>query len=118
MTLRRARNGEVELACETFGSPEGEPLLLTTGNMCQMVWWPEDFCAALAERGFHVARFDNRDSGLSTHFHSHEPQHPVRTLFSAGDRAHTSADMVEDAMAVLDALGWSRHTWSAARWAA
>ena len=32
-----------------------------------MIVWPDDFCAALADRDFQVARFDNRDTGLSTH---------------------------------------------------
>ena len=33
----------------------------------QMLGWDEHFCNQLAERGFHVIRFDNRDVGLSTH---------------------------------------------------
>ena len=32
-----------------------------------MLYWPDEFCAALVDRGFAVARFDNRDAGLSTH---------------------------------------------------
>ena len=30
-----------------------------------MIAWPEAFCTALADRGFRVIRFDNRDIGLS-----------------------------------------------------
>jgi pimeloyl-ACP methyl ester carboxylesterase len=52
--------------------------------------WHDDFCAALVERGYHVARFDNRDSGLS----------------SRVDVDYTLRDMADDACAVLDALGW------------
>jgi pimeloyl-ACP methyl ester carboxylesterase len=40
------------------------------GTGAQMLAWHPDFCAALVERGFQVIRFDNRDSGLSTHFTS------------------------------------------------
>ena len=36
------------------------------GLGAQMISWHDDFCAQLAERGFHVIRYDNRDSGLST----------------------------------------------------
>jgi hypothetical protein len=50
------RNGEIEIAYETFGSTGGRPLLLIQGGMAPMLGWPEDFCAALVERGFHVAR--------------------------------------------------------------
>jgi hypothetical protein len=34
----------------------------------QMLYWPDDFCAAPADAGFAVTRFDNRDTGLSTRF--------------------------------------------------
>src|SRR5262249_30071681 len=68
MATGTARKGEVELAYETFGSPGGEPLLLIMGLGLQMLWWPDGLCRALAERGFDVTRFDNRDFGLSTHF--------------------------------------------------
>ena len=39
----------------------------------QMVGWPDGFCAALAERGFHVIRYDNRDIGRSTHLRHVRP---------------------------------------------
>lgn len=87
-----ARNGGIELGYEEFGRPGGEPLLLIMGLTFQMVWWPDEFCAELAARGFHVVRFDNRDTGLSTRL-------------AKGDK-YTAADMVCDATAVMDALGW------------
>ena len=62
-----ARHGAIELAYETFGAAEGEPLLLISGTGVQMLMWPDAFVAALADRGFCVTRFDNRDAGLSTH---------------------------------------------------
>jgi pimeloyl-ACP methyl ester carboxylesterase len=89
---RIARNGDVEIAYEEFGTPGGEPLLLIMGLTFQMVWWPDEFCERLAERGFHVVRFDNRDTGLSTRF-------------AKGDK-YTAQDMAADAVAVLDAVGW------------
>ena len=50
-----------------MAGPPGDPLLLVMGVGAQMLYWHDDFCAALAERRFWVARFDNRDAGLSTH---------------------------------------------------
>ena len=65
--MAAARNGDITIAYETFGSVGDEPLLLISGTGVQMLIWPEDFCAGLVSRGFQVARFDNRDAGLSTH---------------------------------------------------
>ena len=40
----------IQLEYETFGSPEGRPLLLTMGLGGQMILWDEAFCEALADR--------------------------------------------------------------------
>jgi len=104
--VRRARVGEVELAYETFGDPGGRPLLLVMGLGTQMLGWPDGFCAALAERGHHVVRFDNRDVGLSTHLH--DAPAPDLAAAMAGDLSSASyvlADLADDAAGLLDALG-------------
>jgi pimeloyl-ACP methyl ester carboxylesterase len=105
---RYARNGDVSIAYETFGDlTSGVPLLAIMGLDFQMVWWPDAFCAMLAEQGFAVARFDNRDTGLSTHFASGEKQSPWRALLGGTKPAYTTPDMLGDALAVMDALGWA-----------
>jgi pimeloyl-ACP methyl ester carboxylesterase len=53
----------IELAYQEMGDPDGEPLLLVMGLATQMIAWDEGFCTSLAERGFRVVRFDNRDIG-------------------------------------------------------
>jgi pimeloyl-ACP methyl ester carboxylesterase len=112
MTVKIARNGDVELAYETFGEEGGEPLLLIMGLGHQMLLWPDPFCEALAAAGFHVARFDNRDSGLSTHFDGAVPQEGARqqkwwqALLGQGAPPYSSMAYAEDALAVMDALGW------------
>jgi pimeloyl-ACP methyl ester carboxylesterase len=64
--MPRARTHDVELEYETFGR-EGDPaLLLIMGLGAQMIFWHDELCSALVERGFHVVRFDNRDVGRST----------------------------------------------------
>jgi pimeloyl-ACP methyl ester carboxylesterase len=83
MTTSKARNGEIELAYETIGPPDGEPLLLITG-VSQMIAWPDGFCGALVERGFRVTRFDNRDTGLSTHLRDAGP--PAKRPCCSGAR--------------------------------
>lgn len=87
--MDHAWNGTTRIAYETFGT--GDPMLLIMGIGSQMVIWPEEFCTALAERGFAVTRFDNRDTGLSTHF--------------PADAEYLVEDMADDAVAILDALG-------------
>jgi pimeloyl-ACP methyl ester carboxylesterase len=106
MTVRMARNGEVQLAFETFGNAGGEPLLLITGLGHQMLLWPDGFCEALAEAGFHVARFDNRDSGMSTYFDTPDDQKWWQALLGGGKPPYTSDAFVDDALAVMDTLGW------------
>jgi pimeloyl-ACP methyl ester carboxylesterase len=38
-----------------------------------MLYWHNDFCAALVDNGFQVVRLDNRDSGESTHLDGPAP---------------------------------------------
>lgn len=105
--IKYARNGDVSIAYETFGDiGSGVPLLGIMGLDFQMVWWPDAFCAMLADRGFAVARFDNRDTGLSTHFSSGQRESPWRALLGGTKPAYTTLDMLDDALAVMDALGW------------
>lgn len=105
--IKYARNGDVSIAYETFGDlGSGVPLLGIMGLDFQMVWWPDAFCAMLADRGFAVARFDNRDTGLSTHFSSDQRESPWRALLGGTKPAYTTLDMLDDALAVMDALGW------------
>ncbi|MBR7825477.1 alpha/beta hydrolase [Actinospica sp. MGRD01-02] len=101
MAVESARNGPVDLAYETVGPPGGEPLLLIMGLDSPMRWWPDGFCAELADRGFTVARFDNRDTGRSTR----TAGRPCSAAGRAG-AGYSALDMIEDARAVLDALAW------------
>ncbi len=57
----------VTLCYETFGDPSRPTALLVMGLGVQMIGWSDDFCNQLADAGFHVVRFDNRDVGHSTH---------------------------------------------------
>jgi pimeloyl-ACP methyl ester carboxylesterase len=115
--VRYARNGSVRIAYETFGNPRSaEPLPLIMGLDFQMLWWPDGFCRALANRGFAVARFDNRNTGLSTHVST-----PVRTrrrrgLTGRAGPAYTARDMVDDAVAVRTSAAGTGPWWGA-RWA-
>ncbi|MYW63173.1 alpha/beta fold hydrolase [Streptomyces sp. SID8379] len=106
----------VSLAYETFGDPADPAVLLVMGFGAQMLGWHEDFCRALAERGRHVIRYDNRDCGLSTKFDG-RPVDMARFIgaVSSGDVAgaramipYTLRDMADDGIGLLDALGIER----------
>ncbi|WP_170223208.1 alpha/beta fold hydrolase [Nonomuraea turkmeniaca] len=97
--MRAAANG-IDIAYETFGSPAGRPLLLIMGLGAQLIHWDEELCRLLAEQGHHVVRFDNRDAGLSTHFHdAGVPQAGAPTPYFLDD-------MADDAAGLMDAFGW------------
>jgi pimeloyl-ACP methyl ester carboxylesterase len=105
MTERFARHDGVRIAYDVEGSPDGEPLLLIMGLGLQMLFWPDSFRALLIDAGFRVARFDNRDVGLSTHLSELGSPTPLSFALRRGP-GYGLADMAGDALAVLDALSW------------
>ncbi|MCJ9690654.1 MULTISPECIES: alpha/beta fold hydrolase [Rhizobium] len=92
MTERMIKFDNVEIATQAFGNPAHEPILLIMGAMASMLWWPDDFCQKLADHGFYVIRYDNRDTGRST-------------IYPPGEPPYAMDDMAEDAIRVLDGYG-------------
>ncbi len=92
---------------------QGTPLLLVMGLGAQKVLWPEGLCDMLAQRGFAVARFDNRDVGESSRL-DHLGVPSLRTAmlrWAAGLEVRAPyqlSDLAQDAFAVMDALGWKQ----------
>jgi pimeloyl-ACP methyl ester carboxylesterase len=105
MSERFCKAGEVELCYETFGEPGRPALLMIMGLGTQMIAWHDDLCRALADRGFLVIRYDNRDVGHSTRF-DHVPPPTISELLRRRPRrlAYTLADMAADGAGLLDAL--------------
>src|SRR3954467_2479785 len=104
--IQRAQVGDLEIAYETFGDAGHPPVLLVMGLATQMIGWPDEFCAGLADRGYFVIRFDNRDIGLSTHLDSAGVPDILTVL--GGDSssvAYGLADLADDTVGLLDALG-------------
>jgi pimeloyl-ACP methyl ester carboxylesterase len=103
---RMAPANGIELAYQEMGEPDGEPLLLVMGLATQMIAWDEELCALLAERGFRVVRFDNRDIGRSTKITSAGV--PSRLDMMIGRRAsapYLLRDMAGDTVGLMDHLG-------------
>jgi len=103
--MPRIQANGLEFEYETFGEPGNPPLLLVMGLGAQMVTWPEEFCRKLAQRGFYVIRYDNRDVGLSSRLDHLGVPDPMQVFARAVPPAYTIDDMADDAAGVLDALG-------------
>jgi pimeloyl-ACP methyl ester carboxylesterase len=96
----------IDVAYQRLGDAGAPPLLLIMGIAAQSITWPDSFCHALVDRGLQVIRFDNRDSGLSTHMTDAAPPNLPAAL--AGDfssASYTLSDMSADTVGLLDALG-------------
>jgi pimeloyl-ACP methyl ester carboxylesterase len=99
----------IEVVYDTFGGRQAPPMLLIMGLANQMTGWREAFCAQLAGRGYWVIRFDNRDTGLSTHFDQLEPPGLLALAWAyllgrPIEVPYTLSDMSNDALGLLDAL--------------
>jgi pimeloyl-ACP methyl ester carboxylesterase len=97
----------ITLCYQTFGEPTADPLLLVMGLGGPMNWWDPGFCSMLVDAGFFEIRYDNRDTGRSTHL----PGRVTRTMLvqaalGRGARPpYTLDDLAGDAFALLDHLG-------------
>ena len=74
-----ASNG-IELFYESRGPENGEPIVFVMGLSAQMVFWPDTLLDALADKGYRVIRFDNRDVGKSTRIRKPINQGPIAAI--------------------------------------
>lgn len=92
--MARINANGIAIEYETMGNPEDPAILLIMGFAFQMTRWPAGFRRALADAGFHVIWFDNRDIGLSAEM--------------ADMSSYTLTDLAADSAGLLDALGITR----------
>ncbi|MEE9376724.1 MAG: alpha/beta hydrolase [Candidatus Lokiarchaeia archaeon] len=107
--MPKAKVNNIEIEYETIGDEISKPLLLIAGLGSQMLAWSDEMCESLANRGFYVIRFDNRDVGLSTKLEDAGLPNflEINTAYARGEIPevpYTLEDMVDDAIGLLDAL--------------
>ncbi|MBT9487225.1 MAG: alpha/beta fold hydrolase [Rubrivivax sp.] len=100
----------LQIEVDVQGPAEGQPLLLVMGLGMQLVAWPQALVDLLVARGFRVIRFDNRDAGLSQGFDAYGMPNMALAALRYFLRLRVPspyrlADMAQDAVGVLDALG-------------
>jgi pimeloyl-ACP methyl ester carboxylesterase len=105
-----AKANGIEIAYEEFGARDAPAILLIMGLGAQLTRWSDAFCRRLADAGFHVIRYDNRDVGLSTKFEAAGIPN-VGALFQRAmqgqpvDAPYTLEEMARDGLGLMDTLG-------------
>src|SRR5690606_36768936 len=102
----------VDLCYQSFGDHAGDPLLLMMGLGGPMNWWTAQLCEQLADRGFHVVRYDNRGTGGYTVLTQRVGRQALDRAFLCRRvrSQYGIADLAADAVALMDHPGWdSRH---------
>jgi len=107
--MATANANGIQIEYETFGDPSSPALLLIIGLGSQLIHWQDEFCQQIADNGYHVIRYDNRDAGLSTKYDElamPEIMEKIGALFSGQEvtTPYTIEDMANDAAGLLDAL--------------
>jgi pimeloyl-ACP methyl ester carboxylesterase len=86
---------DVQLCVEAMGAVDDPALLLIGGATWSLDWWETGLCHRLVQRRRRIVRYDQRDTGRST-------------SWPPGSPGYSAADLVGDAVAVLDALAIER----------
>lgn len=90
--MRMVFGNGVQIATQSSGSNARGAIVLVMGATASMMWWPEEFVAALATAGYMVIRYDHRDTGRST-------------TGAPGVANYAVDDLSNDLMSVLDSYG-------------
>ncbi|MBF0572238.1 MAG: alpha/beta hydrolase [Desulfamplus sp.] len=107
--MAKAESNGIDIEYETFGEPSSPAILLIAGLGIQLIAWDIEFCKKIADSGYYVIRFDNRDIGLSKKCNGMSMQEIMQKMFAlfmgkAEPVPYTIDDMADDAAGLLDFL--------------
>ncbi|MEN8211236.1 MAG: alpha/beta hydrolase, partial [Thermodesulfobacteriota bacterium] len=107
--MAQIKANSIQIEYETFGEKSSPAVLLIAGLGAQLLYWQEEFCIKLAEQGYFVIRFDNRDTGLSTKIDgltAPELMEKIGGFFMGNKSAvpYGLEEMANDGIGLLDAL--------------
>lgn len=99
----------LRIAYDEFGNSSDPAILLIMGLGTQMIAWPDPLCEGLADCGYRVIRFDNRDIGLSEKILVDQPVSIPKLILASRfgfpvSVPYTLTDMATDSVGVLDSL--------------
>lgn len=118
--LTLPHDGRIKISYHTFGSCNDPCVLLLQDVGCPGLYWHQQFCHLIASQGFFVVRYDQRDTGRSSHFKDRSPtagrstlssmlhritRGQIASVFSSPSGLYTMHDLCRDAIGLLDALG-------------
>jgi pimeloyl-ACP methyl ester carboxylesterase len=103
----------ISLAYESFGDSPAQTIILIQGTGAPMTNWPVALCERLANAGYRVIRFDNRDIGLSTKLDSlglpnWEAITPFIKTCKPAPLPYTILDMANDVIGMMNTLDIKR----------
>ena len=99
----------IDINYDYFGDPAHPAIVLIMGLATQKIFWDSEFCQQLADHGFWVIRFDNRDIGKSTWMKEAKPSSIWSfmlniLLHKKIKSAYQLTDMAADTLSLMDAL--------------
>lgn len=95
---------------KTFGKSTDPCLILIMGLGGQLINWPTEITHGLANKGFYVITFDNRDAGLSSSYDQLKTPEIMEAILAkklgiALSVPYTLEDMAADVLVLMDGLG-------------
>ncbi|MCW9052424.1 MAG: alpha/beta fold hydrolase [Motiliproteus sp.] len=95
----------IDIAYQSFGEEQHPCILLIMGLGSQMQTWHDGFCSRLADCGYRVVRFDNRDCGQSSVLDNQGVPNLGAILKGQHQPlAYTLKELARDAIGLLDFL--------------
>jgi pimeloyl-ACP methyl ester carboxylesterase len=93
--------GPTRLCFDVQGEDCDPTVVLVMGLNLDLVWWRDELCQDLVDRGLRVVRFDNRDVGRSTSFPG-TPMTLTQFLRRRADPVYSLGDMADDTAGLID----------------